>query len=51
MMYDKALEINSNCANTYTNKGKTWINVIQELHLKNKKNLMKQLKCMIEHFK
>ena len=50
MMYDCALQINKNDAETYHNKGKTYYTFFKEMPFKIKENLIKQSLCMIEPF-
>ena len=50
-MYDRALQIDLNDANIYSNKGIINMSILQELHFHNKENLIKRLQCMIVLFK
>ena len=50
-MFDKSLQINPIDAVSYSNKGKIINYVFQEMHLNNKQNLIKQLRCMIVFLK
>ena len=49
-MYDQAIEINPNDAETYFNKGETIIYIFEEIHFALKENLLMQLRCMIRLF-